>query len=451
MDEVRAAHDQLHGAHVDLGAVPAQVERFVSSRLAGSPLGHSASPTELAPLLEGSLTASGLGPAEAWRRVTEVIVPNTIGLDSERFLAFIPMAPSAAAVWMDAVVGAASFSAESWLEAAGAVAAEHQLVRFLADLAGLPPGAGGCCISGGSIGNLSALAVARDQRPGRQLVAVADTVHASVDNALRLLGMTALVVPTVTDGRFTGAELAAATRGRTDVGVVVASGGSTNAGIVDDLAGLAEVAHALGAWLHVDAAYGGAALLLDELRPRFAGIEQADSLIIDPHKWLFATSGSCAVIYRDPALAAAVHTQRGPYLDVLHGDGERDWNPCDLGFQLTRRASGLPLWFALAVHGSDAHAAAVRRGVELARYTADAIRRSVAPLELVLEPELSVVLFRRHGWGAADWARWAARLLDDGIAFVAPTAWRGEPVGRLVFLHPRTPTSLVDQILTTLT
>jgi glutamate/tyrosine decarboxylase-like PLP-dependent enzyme len=449
--EARASYEQLHGEGVDLAPVPVEVERFIRARLDGAPLGHRASPSELDALLDGSITAGGLGPAEAWRRVTEVIVPNTIGLDSERFLAFIPMAPSAAAVWMDAVVGAASFSAESWLEAAGAVAAEHQLVRFLADLAGLPPGAGGCCMSGGSIGNLSALAVAREHRPGRPLVAVADTVHASVDNALHLLGLTALVVPTGPDGRFTGEGLAAAVGERTGVGVVVASGGSTNAGIVDDLAGVAEVAQRMGAWLHVDAAYGGAALLLDELRPRFAGVEHADSIIVDPHKWLFATSGSCAVIYREPALAAAVHTQHGPYLDVLHGDDERDWNPCDLGYQLTRRASGLPLWFSLAVHGSDAHAAAVRRGVALARYTADAIRGLGAPLEMVIEPELSVVLFRRHGWDATDWRRWAAGLLDAGVAFVAPTSWRGEPVGRLVFLHPRTPTSLIDEILSTLT
>ena len=232
---------------------------------------------------------------------------------------------------------------------------------WLADLMGLPESAGGCFMSGGSIGNLSALAVAREQYPvGRRVVAVADTAHASVFNSLHLLGLDqTVVVPTGDDGRFTGAALAAAVAGRDDVAIVVASGGSTNAGVVDDMTGLADVCAQLGAWLHVDAAYGGAAMLLPERRALFAGIERANSVIIDPHKWLFAPQGSCALLYRHPHLAAAVHTQHGPYIDVLHGD-EPLWNPSDYGYQLTRRASGLPLWFALAVHGTEAHAVAVR-------------------------------------------------------------------------------------------
>ena len=227
-------------------------------------------------------------------------MPATVGLDSERFLAFIPAAPTAAAVWMDAAVGAASFAAESWLEAAGAVGAENQVLRFLADLAGLPNGAGGCFMSGGSIGNLSALAVARDHARDRaRRVAVADTAHASVDNALHLLGLDALVVPTAADGRFTADALRAAAGDGTDIATIVASAGSTNAGVVDDLAGLADLADEWGSWLHVDGAYGAAALLVGRMRSAFTGIERADSLIVDPHKWLFATSGSCALLYRD--------------------------------------------------------------------------------------------------------------------------------------------------------
>lgn len=438
----------LHGRAAVPAALGEQVVAWMHERLAAAPLGRTASAAELEPLFRDSITEDGLGAEQAWRRFTERVVPNTVGIDSERFLAFIPVSPSAAAVWMDAAVGAASFSAESWLEAAGAVAAENEVLRWLARCAGLPAAAGGCFMSGGSIGNLSAMAVARESMGSRRTVAVADTVHASVYNALHLLGLTeVLVVPTA--GRCTGEALAAAVGDRSDVGLVVASAGSTNAGVVDDLAGIADVCERSGAWLHVDAAYGGAGLLLPELRHLFAGIDRADSVIIDPHKWLFAPSGSCAVLYRDPAKAAAVHTQHGPYLDMLHGDGDDGWNPSDYGFQLTRRASGLPLWFALATHGVAEHAAAVRAGVQLAARAAMRLGE-VPEVEILMPPQLSVVLFRRAGWDAAAWRHWAQSLLDDGVAFVAPTTWRGEVVGRLVFLHPLTPVSVIDEIAASL-
>ena len=437
-------HGPLAGA-ADL--VVAHVEGRLSD---GAPIGRTATVAEIAALLPPGVPASGRGLATAWTDFRRAVDANTVGLDSDRFLAFVPMAPSNAAIWMDAVVGASSYSAESWLEAAGAVAAENQVLAWMADLAGMPAGAGGCFMSGGSIGNLSALAVARDRRPGRRRVAVADTAHASIANALHLLGLEPLVVPTDDDARFTAVALREAL-GNTDpatVGTIVASAGSTNAGVIDDLTGLAEEAAALDAWFHVDGAYGGAGLLVPELRDSFEGLGRADSFIVDPHKWLFATSGSCALVYRDPALARVVHTQHGPYIDIIRADDGVD-NPSDLGFQLTRRASGLPFWFSLMVHGSDAHAAGVRRGIELARFAARLV--DTAPrASLVLEPTLSVVLFRRDGWGAAEWAAWARRLLDEQIAFVAPMTWRGEPVGRLVFLHPDTSEETVEQVVRSL-
>ena len=338
------------------------------------------------------------------------------------------------------------------------------MVRLFADLAGFPASASGCFMSGGSIGNLSALAVARDQAGGRRRVAVADTAHASVDNALHLLGLEPVVVPTGPECRLTGGALRSALDAlddatRDDIGIVVAAGGSTNAGVIDDLAGCADVSESLGAWLHVDGAYGLAAMLLPEVRERFAGIERADSFIVDPHKWLFSTAGSCALVYRRPDLAREVHTQHGPYIDVLRLDeadtdglgdpGDAAYNPCDLGYQLTRRASGLPIWFALALHGLEAHREAIRHALRLATALADALDECpvAAP---ILRPELGVVLFRREGWGRPEWRAWAERTLREGVAFVAPTTYRGEAVGRVVFLHPRTPFSIVDELVTTL-
>jgi glutamate/tyrosine decarboxylase-like PLP-dependent enzyme len=200
--------------------------------------------------------------------------------------------------------------------------------------------------------------------------------------------------------------------------------------------------------MHVDAAYGGAALLAPSARGRFAGIEHADSLVIDPHKWLYAPFDCAALMYRDPGFARTVHTQAASYLDVIH-DTAGEWNPSDYAYQLTRRARGLPLWFSLAVNGTDAYRDAIEHVLTTARSAAARIR-ALPYLELVREPELSVVLFRRDGWSAADYDAWSARLLADQIAFVAPSRWHGEPVGRLAFLHPETTLDMVDEILATL-
>ena len=408
----------LHGTDSAVGDLGDRAVEWIRQRLASSPVGVIGDKPSLDAALAGSINDAGLGLDGAWRHFEEVVAPNNIGLDSERFLAFIPLSPSVASVWMDTMVSAANFSAESWLEGAGAVAAENQVIDMLCRAAGMPSGAAGCFMSGGSIGNLSALAVGRQRAGDRRFVAVADTAHASVDNALHLLGLEPLVVPTGPDCRLTGDALRAAIGDRRDVGIIVAAGGSTNAGVIDDLDGCADVAEEIGAWFHVDGAYGLAAILLPELHDRFAGLERADSFIVDPHKWLFATAGSCALVYREPALARQVHTQHGPYIDVLR-TGDDAYNPCDLGYQLTRRASGLPIWFAFALHGIDAHRAAIRHGIDMASAMAAAI--DAEPLtELIMRPELGVVLFRRDGWGVTEWKAWATDLLRAGTAFVAP-------------------------------
>ena len=438
----------LHGAGNSTGDLDERAVQWIRSRLANSEVGVIGDKGHLDMALASSITEDGLGLDGAWDMFNDVMAPANIGLDSDRFLAFIPLSPSVAGVWMDAICGAANFSAESWLEGAGAVAAENQVIDLLVRTAGMPVGAAGCFMSGGSIGNLSALAVARDQAGGRRTVVMADTAHASVNNALHILGLDALVVPTGPDCRLTGAAVRAAVGDRTDIAAIVAAGGSTNAGVIDDLAGCADVAHELDTWFHVDGAYGITAMLLPEMRSKFDGIERADSFIVDPHKWMFAPAGSCALVYRQPWLARQTHTQHGPYIDVLRTDDDA-YNPCDLGYQLTRRASGLPIWFAMALHGLEAHRAAIRHGIVLAAQMAAALDAHTQT-ELIMQPELGVVLFRREGWGRDEWSAWAAGLLRNQVAFVAPSTYRGEPMGRLVFMHPRTPLSIVDELMASL-
>ena len=240
------------------------------------------------------------------------------------------------------------------------------------------------------------------------------------------------------------ADLSGADRQRTFA--VVATAGTTNAGVVDDLTAAAWAAGELGTWLHVDGAYGGAALAAPSVRDRFAGVERADSFIVDPHKWLFAPFDSCALLYRDPEIARRAHTQHAEYLDVLHQDhGEASdlpaaahaWNASDYAHHLSRRARGLPLWFSLATHGTDAYTAAVETTLRVAHAGAELVR-AAGHLELVLEPELSVVVFRRRGWDPDDYQRWSDAQLAGQESFVTPTAWRGETVLRWCVVNPLT-------------
>jgi glutamate/tyrosine decarboxylase-like PLP-dependent enzyme len=211
---------------------------------------------------------------------------------------------------------------------------------------------------------------------------------------------------------------------------VVATAGTTNFGIVDDLDSVAKVCREYGIWFHVDGAYGGAGLAAPTVRHLYAGIELADSFIVDPHKWLFAPYDCCALLYREPALARGAHTQKASYLDVLN---DAEWNPSEYSIGLTRRARGLPLWFSLATHGTRAYTTAVERTLEALR-----------------EADLSVVVFRRHGWEPEDYHAWSEQMMREEFAFVVPTSHDGETVARFAIVNPTTTEDDIASILDTM-
>jgi aromatic-L-amino-acid decarboxylase len=423
------------------------------------PLDFGGTGNALGSVVSGLMRAEGNDAGDVLRLFVDSLATAVVSCDSPRFLSFIPAAPTKAALLFDMVVSCSSLHGTSWLEAAGAVVAENQALAVLANLAGLPPEAGGCFVAGGSAGNLSALVVARDtaghrrggDAPARPLIAVSDDAHSSVGKALHVIGVEPLMVPTE-DHRLTGAALRAALAHHEragDVIGVVATAGTTNAGIVDDLAGVADVAEERSLWFHIDGAYGGAALFAPSARAQFSGFERADSFIVDPHKWLFAPFDCAALLYRQPNLAKAVHTQDASYLDVLHSENPEEWNPSDYAYHLTRRARGLPLWFSLAVYGIAAYGEAVEAGLAIAQRAALLITETPYT-ELVRPPGLSVVLFRRPGWAKPDYERWSARLLADQVGFVTPTTWEGETVARFAFLHPNTTIEMITEILATM-
>jgi L-2,4-diaminobutyrate decarboxylase len=429
-------------------------------RLDPPPLDGPRTQSELRAMAGRTITPHGIGGLEALRVFGDVLAPACISVDHPRFLSFVPAAPTEASILFDLVVGASSIYAGSWMEGGGAVFAENEALRWIADLAGFPAAAGGVFVSGGTAGNLSALIAARwkwrhdadgvhDRTRG--LMVASQGAHSSVAQAGRAMDADVVLVPADDSGRMHGRDLAATVDGlsaedRARLFAVVATSGTTNAGIVDDLAGAADVCERDGLWLHVDGAYGGAALAAPSVRSLFDGIERADSFIVDPHKWLFAPFDCCALLYRDPRIAKAAHSQQAEYLDVLQDD---EWNASDYAHHLSRRARGLPLWFSLATYGTDAYRFAVETTLTVAHAGADLIRQS-EHCELVLEPELSVVVFRRNGWTAEQYRQWSDDQLAAQECFLVPTSWRGETVLRYCVVNPLTTVDDLAMILESL-
>lgn len=443
----------MHSRDVQTELLTDAIVRYAVDRIRlDPPLDHARSRGELDATVGPTITPAGIGGPEALRVFAEELAPSCISIDHPRFLSFVPGAPTEASILFDLVVGASSIYAGSWMEGAGAVWAENQALAWIASLVGLPETAGGVFVSGGTAGNLSSLVAARhrwrvadpEMVRERAVIVCSKGSHSSISAAARVMDAEVLVVPVDHRGRLEGAAVASVIDEldpsiRRRICAVVATAGTTNLGVVDDLAGVGAVAQQLGVWFHVDGAYGGAALAAPSRRALFDGIEQADSFIVDPHKWLFAPYDCCALVYRDPAEARRAHTQHAEYLDVLHADDAADepWNPSDFAHHLSRRARGLPFWFSLATYGTDAYRDAIEQCLRVTEQTVELID-GLPHVERVVESDLSVVVFRRIGWSPADYQAWSDRALADEIGFVVPSAFQGETVLRFCFVNPLT-------------
>jgi L-2,4-diaminobutyrate decarboxylase len=404
-----------------------------------------------------TITERGLGGRAALGVFTEVLAKACISTDHPRYLAYIPSAPSEYASLFDLVVGASALYGGSWQEGAGAVFAENQALRWLSDLAGLPESAGGVFVQGGTIGNLSALVTAREDARAkfpdvtRWAIACSAEAHSSIATAAKIMDVELVTIEPRDDLRIHGEDIAVAidqfhAAHAARVCAVVATSGTTNLGVIDDLNGAAKAAHDRNIWFHVDGAYGLAGLCAPSVRPQFAGVEQCDSFIVDPHKWLFAPYDACALVYRNPDIARVTHTQHASYLESLH-DGA--WNPSDYAIQLTRRTRGLPFWFSLAAAGTDAYRDAVEESLTVAQNAAELITAHPR-LELLRQPDLSIVAFTRTGWSRDDYQKWSDQLLEDQIGFVTPSSHQGQPILRFAIVNPWTTMADIEVILATL-
>ena len=420
------------------------------------PLDRPGSLEKLKELTGQTLTDAGIGGQQALALFRDILAPSTVSADHPNFLSFIPAAPTEAASLFDLVVSVSSIYGGSWKEGAGAIFAENQVLEFLARECGLPDGAGGVFVQGGTLGNLSALVSARQWakasgRTGPWAVVCSAEAHSSLAATARVMDVELIIAEPTPDGKFTAnaadrAIAAARLSGLTPF-ALVGTAGTTNFGIVDRMDELSGVAAKENLWFHVDGAYGLAGILSTEHKSLYQGIENCDSFIVDPHKWLFAPFDACALVYRNPMHAKSAHTQQADYLDVVHGDGE--WNPSDYAFNLTRRVRGLPLWFSLATHGIAVYRQAIARSINLARKIADVIEQRDY-LQLLRQPVLSVVVFERRGWDITQYKQWSEALLESQLAFVVPSSHLGRPNTRFAIVNPRTEFSDLVKILDTM-
>ncbi|APY09793.1 aspartate aminotransferase family protein [Seonamhaeicola sp. S2-3] len=452
----------MHKIDIDLVEMTMDVMKYTIDRVSATKraIGKPKKEEELKELVGETITPEGIGGEYAFKLWKKHLSKATVPIDHPRHLAFVSAAPTRAAIMFDLVTSASSIHGAYWMEGAGGIFCENEAMSWIVSLTGLPQGAFGVFTSGGTAANLSAIVTAREYwreneafKSEKGLIITSIGAHSSIKAMAKVADVDILLVDT--EDVLHGEALKNCINNLTEqqrkrLFAVVATGGTTNAGIIDDLDGIASVCEKENLWFHVDAAYGGGALVADSVRHLFKGIERADSITIDPHKWMFSPYDCGAVIYKDPELAKRAHAQEGSYLEIFKDEGANGFNPSDYQIQLTRRVRGLPLWFSLAMHGTEKYKEAVERGLELAQIAGKMIAEK-PHVELVRDPSLSCVLYRRKGWNADDYKHWTYENHRKGFALVTPTKWRKpdgfETVSRFCFINPDTTEDDIEAIL----
>jgi aromatic-L-amino-acid/L-tryptophan decarboxylase len=397
-------------------------------------------PADLAPLAAPPPEEPGDGVAEL-ETVFATALASGSQVSHPRQFARVP-GPSnyVAAVAQLAAAGVNAFSA-SWLSGSGGTALELAVLDWLRGWLGLPVGTEGVLTTGGSLGHLTALAAAASERGverARATAYVSDQTHGTVIRAWRVLGFDPSqlrVVPSDERQRLPVAAVAAAVAADRAGGLapfaIVATSGTTSTGAVDPLPGLADLAAAEELWLHVDGAYGAPAVLSAQGRTALAGIGRADSVVLDPHKWLFQPYELGAVLVRRAGVLERAFALDGAYLrDVGLGDVQMR----DRGVELSRGARALGLWLSLRVFGVRAFREAIEHGIALAEH-AESVLRARPEWEVLSPAQLAIVCFAPTE-GDVDGI--VSRAVADGYAAPSSTIVDGRVALRLCTINPRT-------------
>jgi len=379
---------------------------------------------------------------------------NIGNVQHQRFFAFIPSPSNFVSVMADALASGFNPFAGNWLEGSGTSQIELVTIDWLREMCGLPETTGGLFVSGGSMANLTALATARRARLDNQsenaVIYFSDQTHNSVEKALRVIGFAReqiRTLPSDEDFRLQVESLRQAVAEDRAAGkqpfCVIANAGTTNTGAVDPLDRLADLCEREKLWLHVDGAYGAAAALCERGRKLLAGIERADSLSLDPHKWLFQPYEIGCVLVRDARLLKKTFHTMAAYLEDTKRAEEEEINYYDYGVQLTRGFRALKLWLSLKTFGAAAFREAIDHGFELAEFAESLLRRSEC-WRIVTQAAMGIVTFRYVAEGCSEseineiHRRMVEMMTEDSFAFANSTALRGQTVMRLCTINPRT-------------
>ncbi len=390
------------------------------------------------------------------------VIPKSYNAAGPGYLAYVPGGGLFVSALAQLIAAGVNRYTGLWGPAPLMVQLETNVVRWFCDLVGYPATAMGVLCSGGSLANFSAVVVARRARLGdafqNGVLYCSDQAHHSVAKAALLAGFAERQVRHVTSDacqRLPVARLRERVQADRAAGqqpfLVVASAGTTNTGAVDDLAALAEMCAQERLWLHVDAAYGGFFMLTERGCARLQGLERADSISLDPHKGLFLPFGTGCLLVRDGVLLRRAHAVQADYLPAP-ADVDEFVDFADLGPELSRPSRGLAVWLPIELYGWAAFRRALDEKLDLAAQAAEALR-AVPAIELVAEPQLSIVAFRLRtptlDAAAADNANraWLARVNARGRVFLSGTMLNGRFVLRLCVLSFRTHAERVLQAI----
>ncbi len=443
MDTGRIALSGEEMRALGYAAVDMLVEHFES--LAEASPGQKGARPELEEALREPAPEAPGDPLALLNVLRERVFRSMLHVDHPRFFAFVPSPGNFVGAIADALASGFNAFVGTWFAGSGAAEIELVTVDWLRQFCGMPEEAGGLFVSGGSVASLTALAVARHQRLkyelGDAVAYYSDQTHSAVERAFRILGLApAQMRRLACDSEYRlpldvlACEVAADRALGRHPFCVVANAGTTNTGAVDPLRELAAFCRQEDLWLHVDGAYGAAAVLSPRGRALLSGIEEADSLALDPHKWLFQPFECGCVLARDRRLLRDTFRVTPEYLRDVHRFAE-EVNFCDHGIQLTRGFRALKLWMSLKTFGLAAYREAIEHGFLMAEAAEAALRRS-GVWQIVTPAQMAIVTFR-HREEAVN-QRMVSAMIADGFATVTSTSLKGRTVLRLCTINPRT-------------
>ncbi|MBZ5601083.1 MAG: aminotransferase class I/II-fold pyridoxal phosphate-dependent enzyme [Acidobacteriia bacterium] len=426
------------------------------AQLPDKPVGAKGDPALLRPAFLAAPPAQPVPSGEILRRLEADVFSHILNIGHPRFFAFVPGPSNFVSAMADALASGFNVFNGSWLGGSAAAAVELAVIDWFRTWCGFPEEAGGLFVSGGSMANLTALVVARhtrlDDRTAGATIYYSDQTHSSIDRALRVIGFMPdqiRRIPSDDEFRLPLDALAARVAEDRAAGLrpfaVIANAGTTNTGAIDPLAEIAGFCEAEELWMHIDGAYGAAAVISDRGRRLLRGIDLADSLSFDPHKWLFQPIECGCVLLRDAQLLKKTYRIMPEYLADVHRN-VAEVNPCDYGIQLTRGFRALKVWMSVQAFGMDAFRAAVERGFVLAEI-AERKLRDMANWELVTPAQMGIVCFRRREAGEKFYPRLHDAMLRDGFALATSTVLNGKTALRLCTINPRTTEDDIENTL----